>query len=281
MERDFAAALEDLAARVEALERQVSSGAVEAALRQRGWQPGQHSPRAGLLLPVPASPDRVDRLYADLHRYHFRRLLQEAAERRVLTPAVLRYLAGRWGDRAVRSTVGRLEEYGLLRRRGRGYALAAEGARGFGDTLEWFVAQVFTREFGAPAVWDARIRDIGRGGDFDVLAVLRGGLAYVECKASPPYNVEASSLDRFLDRVGALRPELAVFLIDTTLEVDRNIIDNLRRLLDLRGTPRTPVRVGRGLYEWAGRPPLYVVTARRSLVANLRTCLRRWGGAGQ
>ena len=280
MDPDVVAVLQDLGRRVEALERRLAAGAVEAAVRQRGWRPGPHSPRDHLLLPDPASPDRVARFYADLHRYHFRRLLQEAAERRLLTPAALTDLAARWGARAVSAALGRLEDYGLLRRRGRGYALVPEGPRPFGDTLEWFVAELFIREFWAPAVWDARIMDIGRGGDFDVLAVLGSGLAYVECKASPPYNVEVSSLDSFLDRVGTLRPELAVFLIDTTLEVDRNIIDNLRRLMDQRGAPRTPARVGRGLYDWPGRPPLYVVTARRSLVANLRTCLRRWA-AGQ
>ncbi len=280
MEPDVGAVLRDLAGRVEALERRLAAGAVDAALRQRGWQPGPHSPVDRLLLPSPLSSDRVDRFYADLHRYHFRRLLQEAVERRALTPRVVEDLTARWGTRTVSATLARLEGYGLLRRRGRGYALAAPHPRAFGDTLEWFVAQVFVREFAAPAAWDVRIRDIGRGGDFDVLAVLGGGLAYVECKASPPYNVEAASLDSFLGRVEALRPQLAVFLIDTTLEVDRNIIDNLRRLLEQRGTPRPVARVGRGLYEWAGRPPLYVVTARRSLVANLRTCLRRWAGGG-
>jgi hypothetical protein len=281
MEDDLAAVVRDLAARVEALERRVTAGAVEAVLRQRGWQPGPHSPADRLLLPVPPTPDRVDRFYADLHRYHFRRLLQEAAERRVLGGAVLKSLAIRWGARAVAATMTRLEEYGLLRRRGGGYERAARSLGRFGDTLEWFVAQVCVREFAAPAVWDARILDISRGGDFDVLAVLQGGLAYVECKGSPPYNIPAASLERFVDRVHRLRPELAVLLVDTTLEVDRNIIDNLRRLLDQRGTPRAPARVGRGVYEWPGRPPLYVVTARRSLVANLRTCLRRWAGGSQ
>ncbi len=171
--------------------------------------------------------------------------------------------------------------YGLLERTPAGYVLRAPRAATFGDTLEWFVAQVFPREFLAPAAWDVRLLGIGQGGDFDVITVLDGRLGYVECKGSPPYNVSADALARFLGRIGHLVPDFAILVIDTTLRVDRNIIDNLRRLLsESSGVAPGVVRASDGLYEIGGDLPLFVVTSRRSLVENLQQCLRRLYRAG-
>jgi hypothetical protein len=41
MDPDVVAVLQDLGRRVEALERRLAAGAVEAAVRQRGWRPCQ------------------------------------------------------------------------------------------------------------------------------------------------------------------------------------------------------------------------------------------------
>lgn len=136
---------------------------VEAVLRQRGWGRVRHSSTDGLLLPPQATPDLAAQYYADLTRYHFRRLLQEAVELRSLGPTAVRRLRARWGAPAVAQTFDRLVAYGLLRRRGPTYTLAAPHGVAFGDTLEWFVAQVFMREFAAPAAWDVRIGEISAG----------------------------------------------------------------------------------------------------------------------
>jgi hypothetical protein len=97
----------------------------------------------------------------------------------------------------------------------------------------------------------------------------------VECKASPPYNVPAGSLAGFLERLRSLQPEFAILLLDTTLRIDRNIIDNLRRLREERGSEPRVLRATHGTYEIGDGRPLLVITSRRSLVANLRWCLRR------
>lgn len=282
-EVSVASALRNLAARVEALERRISwlGSPVDAALRHRGWRVGSHSRVASVLLPRPADPDRLDRYYEDLRRYHFRRLLQEAAEKRALDSDSLHQLEQRWGIHATSRTLARLVAYGLLDRRPEGYAIRAPLRTTFGDTLEWFVAQVFIREFLAPAAWDVRLLGIREGGDFDVLTVVDGRLGYVECKGSPPYNVSVQALDRFLGRVSRLAPDFAIFLIDTTLLVERNIIDNLRRLLTgAWGSEPPVVRASAGLFQVGGDVPLFVVTSRRSLVENLQQCLRRLFGVG-
>lgn len=279
MDSELLAALRALQARIESLEKQVKllGSSVDSALRQRGLVPGRHSSLDRLLLPSPTSPALIDRFYGDLRRYHFRRLLQEAAELRVLTPTVVRRLEERWGRRALTDTFERLLDYGLLRRRARGYRAAFPPTHTFGDTLEWFIAQVFTREFAAPSAWDVKIKDIEQGGDFDVLAVLDRRLGYVECKGSPPYNVSADAIAQFLGRARRLGPDFSVFLLDTTLKIERNVIDNLRGLL---GERAEIARVSTGVFEVRGMErPLFVVTSHRSLVANLRLCLRRLHGA--
>lgn len=272
--------LDGLEKRVDALEQRPSPllPSVEATLRHRGWVAAVHSSLQRVLLPRPAAPAHIDRFYADLRHYHFRRILQETAERRRLGAADVRQLVARWGPHTA-ATLDRLVEYGLLRRRGRGIEMVAEEAKTFGETLEWFVAQVFVREFAAPAAWEARVRGLERGGDFDVLVVLDGRLGYVECKGSPPYNISADALTRYLERTRRLSPDFTILLVDTTLRIERNIIDNLVRLL--RGeTGQHPVtRATPGVYELGGGPPSFVVTSRRSLVANLAVCLRRLHGA--
>lgn len=280
MSRELSATLRELQVRIALLEQQLARMApsVDASLRHRGWTAAVHSSLQRVLLPEPAEPARIDRYYADLRHYHFRRLLQESAERRRLDPAAVRRLERRWGPRTA-ATLERLVEYGLLRRRGRGFVLAAEEAKTFGETLEWFLAQVFAREFLAPAAWDVRIRGLERGGDFDVLAVLDGRLGYVECKGSPPYNVSADVLARYLERTRRLSPDFTILLLDTTLHIERNIIDNLVRLLRGEGGPPQVVRATPGVYEVGGGTPFFVVTSRRSLVANLAVCLRRLHGA--
>jgi hypothetical protein len=277
------ASLQALAARVEALERQMALAgqSVEGALRRRGWRPKAHSSLEHVLLPEPPEPARLDRYYQDLRHYHFRRLLQEAVEQGLLPPPAVRSLEARWGARAVARTLNRLVDYGLLVRDQAGFAATSEKIRSFGGTLEWFVAQVLMREHLAPAAWDVRVREIRQGGDFDVLAVLDGRLGYFECKGSPPYNVSADALAQFLDRCRRLRPDLAVLVLDTTLKIDRNIIANLQVLLGAAaGLPRRLVRASEGMYEADDGMKLFVITGRRSLAANLARCLRRFHGTG-
>jgi len=277
-------AVSSLLARVDALERQVALAApsIEGTLRQRGWDRVYHSSTGGLLLPRPAEGEVVERYYADLTRYHFRRLLQEVMALRTLGAAVTRRLEERWGAGAVATSVQRFAAYGFLRRQKGTWAVTVPRGATFGDTLQWFVAQVFRREFAAPAAWDVRVGEIAAGGDFDVLTVLQGRLGYVECKGSPPYNVTAGSLARFLERLRRLRPEFAILFVDTTLRIDRNIIDNLARLWrEDHGREARVARVTPGRYEIGEGRDLFVITGRRSLIANLRWCLRRMHAPAQ
>ena len=77
----------------------------------------------------------------------------------------------------------------LVKKTENGYVLARGPIRSFGETLEWYVAEVFKREFGSAAVWGVKFKRPRVGGDYDVIAKIDGALVYVEVKSSPPKQI--------------------------------------------------------------------------------------------
>lgn len=276
MDQDrFLMALSALEGRVKLLEAEVASlrPSVEVALRRRGLSVAALNPLERVILPRPPTPESVDRYYHDLKRYYFRRILQEAAERGKVDAETLSVLSSRWGEGATSRYLRRLVGYRILEAGDGGYQFPFPHIHSLGDTLEWFVAQVFGREFASPAAWGVKLRDLRLGGDFDVLVYVEHLLGYVECKSSPPYNVTVHELRQFLDRLRRLSPDFAILLLDTTLKIERNIVDNLRWLWR-EGSDRSfeVVRLSEGIHFVF--PDVYLVTSRRSLVHNLGRCLR-------
>lgn len=274
---DLPARLKALEARIEVLEQHVALAlpSVEHALRRRGLRSVVPGDLRRVILPAHGDPRTLDRYYHDLWRYHFRRLLQEAVERQALDTGALQALRARWGAAADRY-LERLARYRLLEPHGEGWRFVRPEVRTFGETLEWFVAEVFRREFAAPALWDVRVRGLRPGGDYDVVVLLDQRLGYVECKSSPPHNISAANLEQFVQRLRRLRPDVGLLLIDTTLRIERNILDNLRWLLAPgRKESVTFMRVTDGVFRAEGSsPPLFVLTGRRSLVVNLHRAVR-------
>ncbi len=271
----YAKVLSALEERVGALEAKFADirPSVEIALRRRGLSVAAMNPLERVILPRLPAPDAIDRYYQDLKRYYFRRILQEVAERGGLDASALSALSSRWGEAATSRYLRQLVGYRILEPRNNGYTFSFPHIHSLGDTLEWFVAQVFGREFASPAAWGVKLRDLRLGGDFDVLVHVEHLLGYVECKSSPPYNVTVHELRQFLDRRRRLGPDFAILLLDTTLKIERNIVENLRWLW--RETSTQPFEVSRlfeGIYHVS--PDVYLVTSRRSLVFNLGRCLR-------
>jgi hypothetical protein len=282
MERDrYEKVLSALEERVEALEAQVAGllPSVEVALRRRGLSVAALNPLERVILPRPPASEAIDRYYQDLKRYYFRRVLQEVSERGDLDASAVSALSARWGEAATSRYLRRLVGYRILEAREGNYLFPFPHIHSLGDTLEWFVAQVFGREFASPAAWGVKIRDLRLGGDFDVLVHVEHLLGYVECKSSPPYNVTVHELRQFLDRRRRLGPDFAILLLDTTLRIERNIVENLRWLWrEASDQPFEVSRLSEGIYFIS--PDVYLVTSRRSLVYNLGRCLRhRFGVA--
>jgi hypothetical protein len=255
------------------------------ALRRRGILLGRAGTPAGLLFPPTLSAARQHRLYEQLKRYSFRLFLRDLiTHQESLRPETLtRFCSPEAAARYFRF----LEGCGIIRRGGRRAIRLHQGkVFSFGPTLEWLVAQVLTREFGAPALWGCRLLDLAGGGDYDVLSLVEGALLYVEVKSSPPKHIEGEEVAAFLARLAELMPNLAIFLVDTELRMQDKLVGLFEEALarrretgDGRGPrhrrPRRPPAVTRLLNEtFVVDGSVFLTNSRPSLVQAIGTCLR-------
>ena len=157
-----------------------------------------------------------------------------------------------------------------------GYVLSRRPITSFGPTLEWYVAELLKREFGAEALWGVKFRRPKVGGDYDVLAKLDGSLLYVEVKSSPPKQITDSEMTAFLDRVEDLSPEFSVFLMDTELRMKDKIVPMFEQALAKRSNDPPPVSNGSSGSFSVYRTGIFIVNAKESIGRNLEKVVGRF-----
>jgi hypothetical protein len=249
---------------------------VIAALRWRGIRVVAHSSLESVALPK--QEDQWEVYYQSLKDYYFRRVLADLIQGKRLHPGNLNAMAERWGQQASQKYLLRLQTLGLASRVDEDVVFARPELDNFGETFEWFLAMVLQREFQAEAIWNVRLEGLTGGGDFDVLALMGGTLFYFETKASPPNNVTYAEIKQFLSRQEQLSTDCAMIVNDTTLLIERNILDNLLRAIRLRfhlGKEQALALVqslSSGVY-WVA-PKLFVLNVKRDMVTNLERALR-------
>ncbi len=269
--------LSDLTEAVRDLKAVAFAGAhpVEALLAQRGYSVRAHSDSTRLLLPPNISHDGRDSFYKLLRRYSFRLFLRELIQFPCGpdVSGVSRYCS----PRTARSYLTALSLLGIARMdAGGGYELIPRHVISFGPSLEWYVCEVLRREFLAPALSSVRLHATREGGDYDVVALLDRRLVYVEVKSSPPRGIEKSAMSAFLKRVGELRPDVAIFLVDTHLRMKDKIVPMLEEAMaaaPAKGTPddRAVRRLVNEIFHV--EHTLYVANSRNGIYSNLRACV--------
>lgn len=240
---------------------------VWAMLRRRGFEVLLSNPVQYLLFPPGLDAAFEDELYLMLRKYSFRIFAREVIKRRKSFRAedLLKYSTLEWVEKYLSFLFG----LGVIEKTGAGeYRLKSEAVFSFGDTLEWFVAQVFEREFSSPALWGVRLAGATAGGDYDVVASVEGKLVYVEVKSSPPKNIEEVDVAAFIARVLALKPSLAIFIEDTRLRMKDKIIPFFEAMLEGREIKRLQGET----FTIEGK--ILVTNSAPSLVANLALCLK-------
>ncbi len=266
-----------IARRVARLERAVTrlGGGIHQMLRRRGLKLHRKIAPERLLVHQGMSPQAKEEFYRLMHSYSFRLWLRDLIKLRQgeAPEAICSYCSAA----SSRQYMDALSQMGLVETsRGGSWRLLREGVTSFGETLEWFVAEIFRREFCAQAIHGVSFRSPPPGGDFDVLAALEGLLVYVECKSSPPRGIEAEEVAGFLGRCRLLAPHLALFLVDTHLRMLDKMVPILEELLggaprDSGVTPQKVQRLEREIFHVQHR--LYVLNSGRRLAGNLRSCL--------
>lgn len=249
---------------------------LEGALHRRGLRVHKADPWEGLAFPRGLDPAFEEELYERLKRYSFRLFFRDVIKRKASFKASN---LGRFcSPDVVQEYLDFLLKGGIIKRQNTSFRLVTEGVKSFGETLEWFVAQVFRREFRAPALWGIRLQEVGTGGDYDVLALVEGRLVYVEVKSSPPKHIEQEEVDAFWNRVQELFPALAIFLVDTELRMKDKIVvmfeDLLRRRFGREWRAHPVTRLMDELFVLEGK--IVIANAKPSLVGNLGRCLRWW-----
>jgi Holliday junction resolvase-like predicted endonuclease len=232
-------------------------------LRRRGFAIYKKEPADDLLIP---SQKFLDAYYLMLHKYSFRLFLRDVIKRR--GPFALEQVTRYASPSVTNEYLDYLLSVKLVKKTSKGYVLVKGTITSFGTTLEWYVAEVFRREFGSEAVWGVKFRRPKVGGDYDVIAKFEGSLFYVEVKSSPPKQIYDSEIAAFLDRVADLSPEIAVFLMDTELRMKDKIVPMFENALAKRFPDPAPVvRLEREIFQIAGR--IFIANAKESVVGNL------------
>jgi hypothetical protein len=233
-------------------------------LRRRGLDPRPTAPDVPFP-PGPAGPWE-DALLAHLRHYAFRLFLRGA----ILRPdGFAPGQATRYLDAAhARAAADDLVALGVAERLPRGRYRLLRRARSFGGTLEWWLARELERRLGFEVASGVRSGAPGVGGDLDVVAVGEGKLVYLETKSSPPKHLARAEVGAFLRRVRAVRPDVALFVVDTALRLSDKVLPMFAEALarDGAGAP-PPRRIFRE--TWAVTPHVYLVNAREDLVENV------------
>jgi len=250
---------------------------VESALSQRGLPVASHGETTHVMLPPEAPQWAADRLYGLLRRYSFRLFVRDLIHSSGASS--LESLSRYCSLKTVRTYLKELERIGVISLDTQGRWRWVRGAvPSFGPTLEWYVWQIFQREFLAPAIFNVRLDRTRHGGDYDVIALINQRLVVVEVKSSPPRGVEMPAVKAFLNRLGEVQPDVAVFLVDTELRMRDKIALLFQEALADSGEEGAEVR--RLIHElFHVNHRLYLINSRRGIYSNIRVCLRdafRW-----
>ena len=244
------------------------SPGLETLLKRRSFILYKKEPPQDLF--IPATKRQCDRYYRMLHKYSFRLFLRDVIkhQERFTLEEVTRYAT----IEVTKTYLEFLLSVRLVRKKAGGFAAAKGPIRSFGATLEWYVAQLLLREFGAETVWGAKFRRPKVGGDYDVLARVDSSLFYLEVKSSPPKQIYDSEVAAFLDRVDDLSPEISLFLMDTELRMKDKIVPMFEKELAERLEQPPPVeRMERELFQINDR--VFIINAKEEILQNLHAVL--------
>ena len=239
-------------------------------LKRRGFVVYKKEPSEDLLIP---SKIYLHSYYQMLNKYSFRLLLRDVIKQRGLftLEQVTRYAT----PGVTKDYLDYLVSIRLIKKKTDLYTLAKGPVRSFGETLEWYIAEVFKQEFGAEAVWGVKFKRPKVGGDYDVIAKFDGALLYMEVKSSPPKQIYDSEIAAFLDRVNDLSPEIAVFFMDTELRMKDKIVPMFEAELARRLSPPPDVtRMERELFQIQNR--IFIINAKEDIVRNLEKVLYQY-----
>ena len=248
----------------------VRTSPLDVLLRRRGFRVFSKEPHDDLLLP---SEEFIDDYYRMLQRYSFRLFLRDVIKHQTFfrTENVARYAA----VDVTADYLRYLLSLGIIAKAEGGFQLAGRRIRSFGETLEWYTAEILKREFCFESMWGVKFKRPLIGGDYDVLAKFNGSVLYIEVKSSPPKQVYAGEISAFLGRVSDLLPEVAVFLMDTELRMKDKIVPMFEaELARTFAVPPEVERIEKELFQIESR--IFIINAKDNIAGNIEKVLDKY-----
>lgn len=252
--------------------------AVERMLKMRGITVFRKNSTNRLFFPPKLSPFYKDRFYQMMKKYSFRLVLRDIIKHQ--EGFGVRDLTHYCSAKVVQGYCNLLNEMGAIKKSGRGrYRTCVSPLYSFGPTLEWFIAEVFKREFASPAIYGVSVKKTPSGGDYDVIACWNQRLVYVEVKSSPPKGVELNEISSFFSRVNDLLPDVALLFNDTQLRMKDKLVVMFEEALEERYGRESqrlyPVeRLIGELFHVQNH--IFIVNSKKDVGENFQYCLKHY-----
>jgi hypothetical protein len=236
---------------------------LDVVLKLRGFKIYKQEPSDDLLLP---EKKFLDSFYEMLRKYSFRLFLRDVIKHQEFfrIEQVTRYAT----SGVTAEYTDYLKEVNLSEQISDGFRLRPGPIKSFGETLEWFVAEIFKREFATEAIWGIRFKRPRVGGDYDLIAKVDGSILYMEIKSSPPKQIYQNEISAFFDRVFDLSPEISIFFVDTELRMKDKIVPMFDEEYRKRAIePPEIVRMEKELFQI--RNKVFIINAKDSIAGNI------------
>ena len=251
---------------------------VEKMLRMRGIKVFRKNPTDRLFFLDELSPFYKTQFYEMMKKYSFRLVLRDMIKYQ--DRFGIRDLTHYCSSKVVQGYCDLLCEMGVIVKDKKGkYRTQVSPLYSFGPTLEWFVAEMFKREFASPAIYGVSVKKTPSGGDYDVIASWNQRLVYVEVKSSPPKGVEQNEIFTFFSRMGDLLPDVAFLFNDTQLRMKDKLVvmfeEELERRYGIESKTLYPVeRLIDELFHVQNH--IFIVNSKRDVVENFSICLKHY-----
>jgi hypothetical protein len=251
---------------------------VEKMLKMRGINVFRKNPTDRLFFPPDLSPFYKNRFYEMMKKYSFRLVLRDMIKYQ--DGFRIQDLTHYCSSRVVQGYCHLLCEMGAILKNGRGkYRTCVSPLHSFGSTLEWFIAEVFKKEFVSPAIYGVSVKKTPSGGDYDVIASWNQRLVYVEAKSSPPKGVELNEISSFFSRMDDILPEVAFFFNDTQLRMKDKLVVMFEEELEERYG-----RESKALYPverligelFHIQNHIFIVNSKKDVMENFQYCLKHY-----
>jgi len=180
--------LQSLKKKVQRLTREIETlktlsvedgSSVEGMLKMRGIRVFRKNPTDRLFFPPELPLSYKNQFYEMMRKYSFRLVLRDIIkhEDRFRIQDLIHYcspkVAQGYCDLLYKMRAIQKDRTGRYRTR-------ISPIYSFGPTLEWFIAEMFRREFASPSLYGVHVKKTPSGGDYDVITSWNRRLVYVE-----------------------------------------------------------------------------------------------------